>query len=88
MPKLVKGLEAKQLEKTMAKTVDVGAQEERIRELVEYVYDRAYSLFVYSPLTLYAVNKEVEFVPYEDGLLHFKETSVTENHWSVRGENN
>jgi peptide/nickel transport system substrate-binding protein len=71
----------------MAKTVDVGAQEERIRELVKYVYDRAYSLSVYSPLTLYAVNKEVEFVPYEDSFLHFKETSVTENHWSVRGKN-
>jgi hypothetical protein len=45
--------------KGMAKTVDVDAQEERIRELVKYVYDRAYSLFVYSPISLYAVNKEV-----------------------------
>ena len=73
--------------KGMAKTVDVGAQEERIRELVKYVYDRAYSLFVYSPINLYAVNKEVEFVPYEDSWLHFKETSVTDNHWSVREQN-
>jgi peptide/nickel transport system substrate-binding protein len=70
--------------KGMAKTVDVDAQEERIRELVKYVYDRAYSLFVYSPISLYAVNKEVEFVPYEDSWLHFKETSVTDNHWSIR----
>jgi peptide/nickel transport system substrate-binding protein len=73
--------------KGMAKTVDVDAQEERIRELVKYVYDRAYSLFVYSPISLYAVNKEVDFVPYEDSWLHLKETSVTDNHWSLRGEN-
>ena len=74
--------------KTMAKTVDVVAQEERIHQLVKYVYDRAYNFYVYSPLTLYAVNKEVEFVPYEDTFLHLKEASVTDNHWSVRNKNN
>ena len=48
---------------------------------------RAYSVFIYSPLTLHAVNKEVNFVPYSDAsALHLKETSVTDNHWSIRGE--
>ncbi|NIS59496.1 MAG: hypothetical protein GTO13_01975, partial [Proteobacteria bacterium] len=41
--------------KDMARTVDRKAQEEKIRQMVQYVYDRAYFLFIYSPLTLYAV---------------------------------
>jgi peptide/nickel transport system substrate-binding protein len=74
--------------KEMARTVDPEAQEERIRRMVQYVYDRGYLLFIYSPLSLYAVNKEVNFVPYkEDSSLRLKETSVTDNHWSVRGKN-
>ena len=73
--------------KGMAATVDVEMHEEKIRQLTEYVYSRAYSLFVYSPLTLYAVNKEVNFVPQKLIFLRLKETSVTENHWSVRGKN-
>jgi len=35
-------------------------------------------------LTLYAVNKEVNFIPQKFGVLRLKETSVTDNHWSVR----
>ena len=54
--------------------------------MVQYFYDRAYAIFIYTPLTLYAVNKEVNFVPFKSGFLNLKETSVTENHWSVRGE--
>ncbi len=58
----------------------------KIRQMVKYLYDRAYALFIYSPLSLYAVNKEVNFVPQKDAHLHIKETSVTDNNWSVRGE--
>ena len=54
--------------------------------MVQYIYDRAYHLFIYSPLTLYAVNKEVNYVPYKETHLPLKETSVTDKHWSVRGE--
>lgn len=70
----------------MARTVDLEAQEGKIRRMAEYMYDRAYYVSVYSPLTLYAVNKEVKFVPEKFHGLRFKETSVTDNHWSVRGE--
>jgi peptide/nickel transport system substrate-binding protein len=73
--------------KEMATTVDREAQEERIREMVRYDYDKAYVLFIYSPIHLYAVNKEVSFVPYKFGWLRFMETSVTDNHWSIREEN-
>jgi ABC-type transport system substrate-binding protein len=69
--------------KDMAMTVDPDVQEERIQRLEKYVYDHAYALFIYSPLMLYAVNKEVNLIPQKFQLLRLKETSVTDNHWSV-----
>jgi len=72
--------------KEMAGTVDPEAQEEKIRKMVRYIYDRAYSPFIYTPLSLYATNKEVNFVPQKRKLLRLKETSVTDNHWSLREE--
>ena len=72
--------------KEMSRTVGIEAQKEKIRQMVQYIYDRAYSLFIYSPITLYAVNKEVNFVPQKNQWLRLKETSVTDNHWSVRAE--
>jgi hypothetical protein len=72
----------------MARTVDRTKQEEKIRALAKYIYERAYSLIIYSPVSLYAVNREVNFVPQRSGLLRLQETSVTENHWSIREQNN
>ena len=46
--------------------------------------DQASFLFLYVPLQLYAVNKEVNFEPYPSGLLFLSTTSVTDQHWSVR----
>jgi len=72
--------------KDMASTVDLEAQEEKIRQMMQYVHENVYRLSVYCPLSLYAVNKEVNFVPQKNGILLLKESSVTDNHWSVRGE--
>ena len=72
--------------KDMAGTVDEESQDEKMRQMEQYVYDRAYAVFVYSPLNLYAVNKEVNFVPQKGLWLRLKETSVTDNHWSIRAE--
>jgi ABC-type transport system substrate-binding protein len=72
--------------KDMARTVNTEIQEEKIRQMVKYLYGRAYVVFIYSPLTLYALNKEMNFVPQKSLLLHLKETSVTDSHWSVRAE--
>jgi peptide/nickel transport system substrate-binding protein len=72
--------------KEMVKTLDPEVQEEKIREMAQYIYDHAYILTIYSPLTLYAVNKEVNFVPQKNNYLRLKETSVSDNHWSIRGE--
>ena len=69
---------------TWQETVDEKAQDERMRQMEQYIYDRAYAVFIYSPLSLYAVNKEVNFVPQKFANLRLKETSVTNNHWSVR----
>jgi len=51
---------------------------------VKYVYERAYSLVIYSPILLYALNKEVDFVPRYIGGLILKDSSVTDNHWSLK----
>jgi hypothetical protein len=74
--------------KEMARTVNKVAQEEKIRQMAKYTYDRCYSFLIYSPISLYAVNKEVNFVPQKNGFLRLKETSVTDRHWSLRGKNN
>jgi len=68
----------------MAGTVDEKKQDEKIQQIEAYIYDRAYAVFIYSPLNLYAVNKEVNFIPQKSLYLRLKETSVTDNHWSVR----
>jgi peptide/nickel transport system substrate-binding protein len=72
--------------KDMAGTVDEKAQDEKMRQMDQYVYDRAYAVFIYSPLNLYAVNKEVNFVPQRFLYLRLKETSVSDTHWSVRSK--
>jgi len=74
--------------KDISRTINRSMQEEKIRRAVEYLYDRANALFIYSPISLYAVNREVNFVPQKFEILRLKETSVTKSHWSVRGKNN
>jgi ABC-type transport system substrate-binding protein len=65
-------------------TVDREQQEGLIRQMERHTRDRAYFLFLYNPIQLYAVNKAVEFVPYMNTRLLLDETSVTDQHWSVR----
>ena len=36
------------------------------------------------PIQLYAAHNAVHFVPYANGILNLSETSVTDQHWSVR----
>jgi ABC-type transport system substrate-binding protein len=70
--------------KDMARTVNLELQEEKIRQMQQYLHDRIYVATIYSPITLYAVNKEVDFVAQKFGFMRLKETSVTDNHWSIR----
>jgi ABC-type transport system substrate-binding protein len=73
--------------KDIVGTVESSSQEEKFRQMQKYAWDRFYALTVYSPLSLYAVNKEVDFVPFESRRLALDFTSVTEDHWSIRGMN-
>ena len=72
--------------KNMAQTIDEEAQNEMMRQMEQYVYENAYAVYIYSPLNLYAVNKEVNFVPQKMLRMRLKDTSVTDNHWSVRSK--
>jgi peptide/nickel transport system substrate-binding protein len=66
------------------RTVDREQQQGLIRQMERHTHDQAYFLFLYNPINLYAVNKAVQFVPYVNGILHLVDTSVTDQHWSVR----
>ena len=70
----------------MARTFDEKQQDEKMRQMEAYIYEKAFAVFIYSPLSLYAVNKEVDFVPRKGLRLKLKETSVTDNHWSLRSK--
>jgi peptide/nickel transport system substrate-binding protein len=65
------------------RTVDRDKQRAIFQQMERHTRDQAYFLFLYNPVQLYAVNKGVQFVPYV-GSLNFAETSVTDQHWSVR----
>jgi peptide/nickel transport system substrate-binding protein len=73
----------RQLYDQLLKTVDVEKQRTISQQMERHTRDQAYFLFLYNPVQLYAVNKNVQFVPYVANL-YFADTSVTDQHWSVR----
>jgi len=52
----------------------------------DYIADQALGVSTMAPLSLYGVNEEVEFVPQVSQYLYLDYSSVTDKHWSVRGE--
>lgn len=76
--------ELRQLYNQVLRTVDREHQQALIRQMERHTHDQAYFLFLYSPIRLYAVNKAVAFMPHVSGQLVLAETSVTDQHWSVR----
>ena len=76
----------RQLYTQVLSSVEREQQQALIRQMERHSRDQAYFLFLYNPIQLYAVNKAVQFVPYASPLLNLTETSVTEQHWSVRKE--
>jgi ABC-type transport system substrate-binding protein len=76
--------EIRRLYDLLLRTVDRERQQDLIRQMERQTHDEAYLVLLYSAIPLYAVNKAVAFVPYPDGFLRFAETSVTDQHWSVR----
>lgn len=56
---------------------------EKIRERAK---EEAYMLFVPTPNNVFAMNKELVFEPLGIGMQPFWKASVTNQHWSVRGD--
>jgi peptide/nickel transport system substrate-binding protein len=76
--------ELRQLYEQVLHTVDRERQQALIRLMEQHTREHAYFLFLYNPIQLFAVNKSVTFVPYVTTRLILTETSVTDQHWSVR----
>ena len=53
----------------------------------EYIADQAFCVFTVAPLSLYGVNEEMDFVPQVSQYHYLDHSSVTDKHWSLRGEN-
>lgn len=77
-------LELQQLYAQVLRTVGREQQQALLRQMERHTRDHAYFLFLYNPIKLYAVNTAVDFVPYMSTTLNLAETSVTEQHWSIR----
>jgi peptide/nickel transport system substrate-binding protein len=75
--------ELRQLYDQVLLTVDRDKQRAIFQQMERHTRDQAYFLFLYNPVQLYGVNKGVDFVPYVT-TLNFTETSVSDQHWSVR----
>ncbi len=75
--------ELRQLYEQVSQTVDREKQRAIFQQMERHTRDHAYFLFLYNPVQLYAVNKGVHFVPSVANL-NFTETSVSDQHWSVR----
>ena len=70
----------------LLKTKDHDRRFQIYKKANEYIADQALHVFTMAPLTLYGVNEEVEFVPQLSQYLYLEYSSVTNNHWPVRGE--
>jgi peptide/nickel transport system substrate-binding protein len=76
--------ELQRLSAQVLRTVDREHQQALTRQMEQHTRNQAYFLFLYNPIKLYAVNKAVDFVPHLSTTLNLAETSVTEQHWSIR----
>jgi peptide/nickel transport system substrate-binding protein len=76
--------ELRRLYEEVLRTVDRDKQTALTQQMERLSRDQAYFLFLYNPVGLSAVNKAVAFVPYVTGSLSLAETSVSDQHWSVR----
>ena len=56
------------------------------KEANEYIADQAFWLFTVAPMSLYGANEEFNFVPQPSQYLYLDYSSVSDNHWSLRGK--
>ena len=73
----------KRLDYEALSTVDPERQKALIRQMERHTHEQAYFLFLYSPIQVYAVNRNVKFVPYATTILNLGEAAPTAEHWSL-----
>jgi peptide/nickel transport system substrate-binding protein len=66
------------------RTVDRDRQGPLLRQLERQISEQAYFLFLYSPITLWAVNRAVRFEPHGDPWVLGVDLALTDQHWSLR----
>jgi peptide/nickel transport system substrate-binding protein len=76
--------ELRRLYDEVLRTVDPEKQRALTQQMERETRDRAYFLFLYNPVELFAVSRAVQFVPQVNGVLMLVETSVSDRHWSMR----
>jgi peptide/nickel transport system substrate-binding protein len=52
----------------------------------DYIADQGFQAFTMAVLGLYGVNEELDFVPQVSQYLYLDYSSVTDDHWSIRGD--
>ena len=72
----------------VCKTRDRKKRFEIYKKANDYIADQALWVFTVAPLSLYGVNKDLHFVPQVSQYLYLDFSSVTENHWSIKGREN
>ena len=81
-------LPLERIHQQLLKTKDHERRFQIYKEANEYIADQALWVFTVAPLGLYGVNEELNFIPQPSQCLYLDYSSVTENHWSLRGKNN
>ena len=74
--------------KKLLRTEERDKRFEIYKEANDYIAGQALWVFTMAPVSLYGVNKEVNFVPQSSQYLYLDYSSVTDRHWSLRAKNN
>ena len=70
----------------LRRTRDRNKRYEIYKNANDYIADQAFYVSTMAVLGLYGVNEEMKFVPHPSQYLYLDYSSVTDNHWSVRGK--
>ncbi|SCA55326.1 Extracellular solute-binding protein family 5 [Candidatus Terasakiella magnetica] len=57
-----------------------------LSKFIKYIYERNLMVFLPTPNSVYAVNKEVVYTPGQSAFVYLRDVEVTDHHWSVRGD--
>jgi ABC-type transport system substrate-binding protein len=72
----------------LLRTTDSEKRFEIYRKANEYIADQALAVFTVAPISLYGVNRELNFIPPSSQYLYLDYSSVTDSHWSIKKTQN